>query len=130
MAESLCWNKSFLVITSPVYVIFQTFRVLTVRKISEQNLMLTFGKSVRIQSYFGLHFPAFGLNMERYGVSLHIQSKCGKIRTRITPNTDTFYAVEMVFKNIKQYLELMLQKKLKKYWWLGEMKIHPVIVFF
>ena len=26
-------------------------------------------------------------------VSLHIQSECGKIRTRITPNTDTFYAV-------------------------------------
>ena len=24
---------------------------------------------------------------------LRIQSKCGKIRTRITPNTDTFYAV-------------------------------------
>ena len=26
-------------------------------------------------------------------VSLGIQSKCGKMRTRITPNTDTFYAV-------------------------------------
>ena len=25
--------------------------------------------------------------------SLRIQSECGKIRTRITPNTDTFYAV-------------------------------------
>ena len=30
--------------------------------------------------------------------------------------SDTFYTVEMVFKNIKQYLELTLQKKLKKYW--------------
>ena len=29
----------------------------------------------------------------RYFVSLRIQSECGKIRTRITPNTDTFYAV-------------------------------------
>ena len=38
-------------------------------------------------------FPAFELNTERYGVSLQIQSKCGKIRTRITPNTDTFHAV-------------------------------------
>ena len=28
-----------------------------------------------------------------YFVSLRIQSKCGKIRARITPNTDTFYAV-------------------------------------
>ena len=33
--------------------------------------------------------------MERYRVSLHIQSKCGKIRTSITPNTDTFYAVSI-----------------------------------
>ena len=34
-----------------------------------------------------------GLNTERHGVSLSIQSKCGKMRTRITPNTDTFHAV-------------------------------------
>ena len=37
-------------------------------------------KSVRIRSYPG-------------PTSLHIQSECGKIRNRITPNTDTFYAV-------------------------------------
>ena len=49
-------------------------------------------KSVRIQSYSGQHFPAFGLNTERYGVSLHIQSKCGIMQTRIAPNRDTFYA--------------------------------------
>ena len=50
-------------------------------------------KSVRIRSYSVPHFPAFGLNKERYGVSLHIQSECGKMQKRITPNTDTFYAV-------------------------------------
>ena len=51
-------------------------------------------KSVRIRSFSGSHYyPAFGLNTERYGVSLRIQSECGKMRTRITPNTDTFYAV-------------------------------------
>ena len=50
-------------------------------------------KSVRIRSFFGLYFPAFGLNTDRYGVSLRIHSECGKIRTRKTPNTDTFYAV-------------------------------------
>ena len=50
-------------------------------------------KSVRIRSHSGLYFPAFGLNTERYFVTLRIQSECGKIRTRITPNTDTFYAV-------------------------------------
>ena len=54
-------------------------------------------KSIRIQSYFGPYFPAFGLNTERYEVSLRIQSECGKIRTRITPNTDTFYAVMIPF---------------------------------
>ena len=51
-------------------------------------------KSVCIQSYSGPCFPAFGMNAERCGISLRIQSECGKIRTRITPNTDTFRAVE------------------------------------
>ena len=48
-------------------------------------------KRLRIRSYSGPHFPAFGLNTERYVISLRIQSKCGKSLTRITPNTDTFY---------------------------------------
>ena len=50
-------------------------------------------KSVRIRSYSGLYFLIFGLNTERYGVSLRIQSKGGKIRTRITLNTDSLHAV-------------------------------------
>ena len=53
-------------------------------------------KRVRIRSYSGPCFPAFGLNTERYSVSLHIHSECGKIRTRITSNTDTFYAVPTI----------------------------------
>ena len=32
--------------------------------------------------FSSLYFPAFGLNRERYGLSLRIQSECGKIRTR------------------------------------------------
>ena len=44
-------------------------------------------------SYSYPNFPAFGLNTERYGVSIRIQFECRKIQTRITPNTDTFYAV-------------------------------------
>ena len=44
---------------------------------------------LRIQIYF----PAFGLNTGRYEVSLRIQSECRKMRARISPNTDTFYAV-------------------------------------
>ena len=47
-------------------------------------------KSVRIWSYSGPHFSTFGLNTERYSVSLRIQSECGKMRTRVTPNTNTF----------------------------------------
>ena len=50
-------------------------------------------KSVRIQIYSGLHFPAFWLNTKRYSVSLSIQSECGKMRITITPNTDFFHAV-------------------------------------
>ena len=50
-------------------------------------------KSVRIRSYSGPYFPTFGLNTERYSVSLLIHSECGKIRNRINLNTDTFHAV-------------------------------------
>ena len=46
-------------------------------------------KSVRIQSYSGLHFPTTGPNTQIL-VNPNVR-KCG--RTRITPNTDTFYAV-------------------------------------
>ena len=48
---------------------------------------------VRICSFSGPYFPAFGLHTERFGVYLSIQSECGKIRTRKTPITDTFQAV-------------------------------------
>ena len=50
-------------------------------------------KSVCFRSISWSHFPTFGPNTERCGVSLRIQSKCGKIGTRKTPNTDTFHAV-------------------------------------
>ena len=50
-------------------------------------------KIVRIRNFSGPFFPALKLNMERYGVSLRIQSECGKTRTRKTPNTGTFHAV-------------------------------------
>ena len=53
-------------------------------------------KSVRIRSYSGPYFPAFGLNTERCSVFLRIQSECGKTRTRITLNTDTFYALKVL----------------------------------
>ena len=68
-------------------------------------------KSVRIRSYFGPHFPIFELNTERYGVSLRIQSDCGKMRTRITPNTNTFHSVLImkVFLSAKVISELYIR---------------------
>ena len=56
-------------------------------------------QSVRIWSCSGPYFPVFGVNTERYSVSLLVQSQCGEMRTRITPNTDTFYAVLRANKN-------------------------------
>ena len=80
--------------------IYYYFQLLTTLMILKLNLLLIgkwkmshLVKNARIRSYYGPHFPAFGLNMERYSVSLRIQSECGKIQTRITPNADTFYAM-------------------------------------
>ena len=54
-------------------------------------------KSVSIRSFSSLYFPTFGLNTERYGVFLRIQSKCGKTLTRKTPNTNTFHGEFFLF---------------------------------
>ena len=50
-------------------------------------------KSIRIRSYSGPYFPAFGLNTERYSVSLRIQPERRKMLCRITPKTDAFHEV-------------------------------------
>ena len=54
-------------------------------------------KSVRVRSFSGPCFPAFGLNTERYSVSLCIQSECGKIRARKTLNTDTLHTASSTY---------------------------------
>ena len=51
--------------------------------------------SVRVWSFSGPYFSEFELNMER--VSLSIQSESGEIRTRKTPNTDSFHAVSLCY---------------------------------
>ena len=40
-------------------------------------------------------FPAFGMNMETYRVSPHINSDYDVIRARLTANANTFYAVDV-----------------------------------
>ena len=62
-------------------------------------------KSVLIRSYSGPNFPAFGLNTERYGVSFRIESECGKMWTRATPNTDTFYTVNINYSSFQSHLK-------------------------
>ena len=57
-------------------------------------------KRVRIWSFSGPHFPALGLKAKRYGVCLRIQSECGKMETRISPNVDNVYAVECMMLKI------------------------------
>ena len=58
-------------------------------------------KSVRIRSYSGPHFPAFGLNTERCGIS-KITSK-----TSITPNTDNFYTVSVFSMDFNRSLKII-----------------------
>ena len=59
-------------------------------------------KSVCIRSFSVSYFPALGLNTERYSVSPCLQSACGKIGTRKTPNMDTFH----VFTQCKRQINL------------------------
>ena len=53
-------------------------------------------KNARILSFSDPYFRAFRLNTETYFVTLQIQSKCGKIHTRKTLTTNTFYSEEVI----------------------------------
>ena len=55
----------------------------------------TLRKKCPYSELFCQYFPAFRPNTERYGVPLRIQFECGKMRTIITPNTDTFHEVKL-----------------------------------
>ena len=51
-------------------------------KLATYGKRCTAWKMFKYGIFSGPYFPAFGLNTERYFVSLHIQSECGKIRTK------------------------------------------------
>ena len=75
----------------------EAINIKTFSNSGNENVKYHCVKSVRIWSFSGPYLPAFGLNTE-FGLSLdkvshRIQSECGKIRTKKTPNTDTFHAV-------------------------------------
>ena len=46
-----------------------------------------------LESFWSLFSHIWTECVERYGVSPRIHSECRKMRTRISPGTDTFYAV-------------------------------------
>ena len=57
----------------------------TVKLFSVSSIKCEFGTEWKVSKYGVFsdpYFPAFGTNTERYGVSLFIQSECGKTRTR------------------------------------------------
>ena len=62
---------------------------------------ITMWKVSKYGVFSGPYFPLFGLNTERYGVNLHIQSECGKIRTRKNSVFGHFHAVYMKVKLYK-----------------------------
>ena len=63
------------------------------QKVMQKNNVTLRKKCPHSEFFWSVFFPTFGLNTERFRVSLSIQPECGKIRTRKTPNTDIFYAV-------------------------------------
>ena len=77
-------------------------KVLLIDLIGKSNINCV--KSVCIRSYFSPCFPAFRLTTEIYSLSLHIQSECGEIRTRITPSTDTFYRLIALLLAVNQVI--------------------------
>ena len=91
-AEHLSWLLLFILILPLWFLLNKTFGFSDVFREdgSKGNHCV---KSICIRSYSGPHLPAFGLNTERYRVSICVHSERGKIRTRITSNTDTFYSV-------------------------------------
>ena len=70
----------------------------------DKNKCITWNLYIAKNYFSGPHFSAFGQNTERYGVSLCIQSKCRKMRTRKTPYTDIFQVVHICTNLIEFHL--------------------------
>ena len=90
------WYKWYQIVQSITFTCIQSLThfvpVLSFITAWKSVLIYHCGKSVRIWSFSGPYFLAFG-----YSVSLRIQSECEKIRTRKTTNTYTFHAVAFQF---------------------------------
>ena len=76
------------------------------------NRTYTAWKVPKYGVFSGLYFPAFRLNTERYSVSLRIQSKCRKMRTRRNSLFGHFsHSVILMFRTILPS-SAMLSRKL------------------
>ena len=91
------WNKNLDILHEKLQISPKNLSYLVSRIFLQYHCL----KSVRIRSYSGLYLSVFGLKTERYFVSLRIQYKCKKIRTRIAPNTDTFHTVYFILERRK-----------------------------
>ena len=85
------------------FLIFYNFHVTSKGKIALKWVNLKHCvKRVRIRRYSGPHFSCirteYGVTLRISPYSVRMRENVGKMRTRITQNTDTFYAVkEQVF---------------------------------
>ena len=88
----------------------QKIDILVVETFTNLPLLVNSGQLKRLprNTAWKVYLSAFELNTERYGVSLHIQSQCWKMPTRITPNTDTFYAK---FSILRLFMRTNIPKK-------------------
>ena len=80
------------------------------------ELQLKYGISALREKfpYWEFCWSVFSRIRTEYGEILRIQSKCGKIKTRKTPNMDTFHAVSSSFiESTKRGGEKFIHKFLK-----------------
>ena len=84
--------------------VFQRLNFLTSNFVNSKLAIKVQRKSLREKGpYSGLFWSAFSRTRTEYGEilrTLRIYSECGKMRTRTTPNTDTFYVVTVVYSKL------------------------------
>ena len=68
-----------------ILTIFNGYRHYNISTLTKILIVTTVWKLSKYGVFSGPYFPSFGLNTERYEVSLRIQSECEKIRTRKYP---------------------------------------------
>ena len=122
--QLLCFQKRTFLRRWSLYLIIRYLFLMAVLLMYWKIKPIHCVKSDRIRNYSDLYFTAFGL---------HIQSECGKIRTRITPNMVTFYAVIYTPKNSLTFsMNIWLTASFQAHWnqqtliWLAQEEYHPV----